>query len=64
MKTFFVNWQEYRAYSAVVEVKDDEDEDSAIERVKSRDADAEIDDWGFQGYVEGSFNAEQETDAD
>lgn len=64
MKTFFVNWQEYRAYSAVVEVKDGEDRDSAIEKVKSLSADAEINDWGSQGYVEGSFNAEEETDAD
>lgn len=64
MKTFFVNWQEYRAYSAVVEVRDDEDGDNAIEKVKSLSGDAEIDDWGSQGYVEDSFNAEEESDAD
>lgn len=64
MKTYFVNWQVYRAYSVEVEVKDDEDGDDAIDKVRNDVDNAEINDWGFQGYVEDSFNAEEITDAD
>lgn len=61
MKKLYVNWQEYRAYSVELELEDREAEEIAIEKIKNHASGLEIADWGFQGYVEGSFNVEDIT---